>query len=155
MANEKIEQPSVDLQQILSELMDQKPSVVEVCGKKHSITWLKKGTVRKFTGIMTSEKDPWKRSIKACACVLLNHRLGLRTWFNLHFVYWFYWRWLYYVRDMDQVEVIGVLDASKKKIQSDALVLATIYQTGMMDTMMMMAQHELGRAEPAGVEPSR
>lgn len=155
MADEKkIEQPGMELQTILSGLMEEEPETVTVCGKKHSITWLKNRTVRKFSHIMVSEKDPWKRNVKVCACVLLNSRLGLLTWFLLHFWYWIYWRWLFYVRDIDQVEVMGVLDASKKKIQSEPLAVATILATGMMDTMMMMARHEVGRAAQDGAQPT-
>lgn len=150
----KIEQPSLELQTIVSDLMEQEPSTVVVCGRKHVITWLKNRTVRKFSHIMLKEKDPWKRNVKVCACVLLNKRFGL---FNrLVQNWWFpiYWRWLYYVRDIDQVEVMGVLDASKKKIQSEPLTVATILATAMMDTMMTMARHEAGQAAPAGVPPT-
>lgn len=53
--------------------------------------------------------------MKVCACILLNRKNGLLTWFLLRVWYWLYWRWLYYVKDIDQVEIMGVLDASKKK----------------------------------------
>ena len=151
---ENIEQPKVELQQMVSDLMEQEPETVTVCGKKHSITWLKKRTVRKFSHIMLKEQDPWKRNVKVCACVLLNSKFGLLTWFLLWACYGIYWRWLYYVRDIDQVEIMGVLDASKKKIQSSPLAVATILATGMMDTMMMMARHEVGQAEQLGEQVS-
>lgn len=156
MAEEKkLEQPGAELQMLISSLMEQEPDTVVVAGKKHSITWLKNRTVRKFSHIMLKEKDPWKRNVKVVACVLLNNKCGLLTWFLLWGWYWIYWRWLFYVRDIDQVEVMGVLDASKKKIQSDPLALATILATGMMDTMMMMARHEVGRAVQDGEQPTR
>lgn len=153
--DKKIEQPDIDLQKIVSSLMEQEPETVTVAGKKHRITWLKNRTVRKFSHIMLKEKNPWKRNVKVCACVLLNARNGLLTWFRLHFWYWVYWRWLYYVRDIDQVEVMGVLDASKKKVQSEPLAVAIILSTGMMDTMMMMAGHEVGQAARDGAPPTR
>ena len=155
MAEEKkLEQPGVELQLLVSSLMEQEPETVVVSGHKHVITWLKKRTVRKFSHIMLKEKDPWKRNVKVCACVLLNSKNGLATWFLLHFWYFIYWRWLYYVRDIDQVEVMGVLEASKKKIQSDPLAVATILATAMMDTMMMMARHEVGQVGQVGAQPT-
>ena len=155
MAEEnKLEQPALELQAMLSAIMEEEPETVAVCGKKHTITWLKNRTVRKFTHIMTKEEDPWKRNIKVCACILLNRKHGLLTWLLLHAWYWIYWRWLYYIRDIDQVEVMGVLDASKKKIQSEPLALATILATAMMDTMMMMARHEVGRVAHDGEQPT-
>ena len=154
MAKEKkIEQPKADLQLLISELMEQESETVAILGHKHTITWIKKRTMRKFSHIMLKEKDAWKRNVKVCACVLLNRKNGLLTWFLLNFWYCIYWRWLYYVKDIDQVEVMGVLDASKKKIQSSPLAVATILATAMMDTMMMMAKHEVGQAEQAGELP--
>lgn len=147
----EVKQPAADIQKLASEVMEQQPETVVVCGKKRSITWLKNRTVRKFSHIMTQEQDPWKRNVKVCACVLLNRKWGLRTWFNLKVWYHVYWRWLFYVRDIDQVEVMGVLDASKKKIQSTALALATTLTIGMTDLMMTMAQHESTRVAQDGV----
>ena len=51
----------------------------------------------------------------ACACILLNHRWGLFTAFLLNIWYGVYWRWLYYVRDIDQVEVAAVINCGQKK----------------------------------------
>ena len=152
---EKIEQPKLDVQELVSNLMEQEPETVVVCGKKHRIRWLKKRTVRKFSHIMVKDKDPWRRNVKVCACILLNNKHGLVTWFLLWAWYWVYWRWLYYVRDIDQVEVMGVLDASKKKIQSEPLAMATILAIGMMDLMMNMAKHEVTQAEQHGEQPTR
>lgn len=154
MAEEKkIEQPSQDLQQLLDDIMEASPETVVVNGKKRKIGWLHNGVTRKFSHIMATEKDPWKRNVKVASCVLLNHRYGLVTCLLLHLWYWVYWRWQYYVRDMDQVEVAGVLDASKKKIQSGPLAVATILATAAMDTMMMMTKQEYGRAAHDGVQP--
>lgn len=150
----QIEQPTFDIQARLSELMEQEPELVSVCGRRYSIGWLHNRNVRKFSHIMTKEEDPWKRNVKVCACVLLNSRWGLMTWFLLNVWYGIYWRWLYYVRDVDQIEVAAVLSAAKKKIQSETLALSTILATVMMDTMMAMARHEVGRAGRGGALPT-
>ena len=127
-------------------MIQQEPAEVTLCGKKYYIGWLHNANSRKFSHIMLKDKNPWRRNVKVCACVLLNHRCGLFTWFLLNVWYGIYWRWLYYILDVDQVEVAAVLDCAKKKIQSEPLAMSTILATGMMDTMMMMARHELGRA---------
>lgn len=144
----KIDQPGAEIQKLLDAVMEAEPEVVTFYGRKHKIHWLHNGVQRKFTHIMLNEKDAWKRGVKGCACVLLNRRNGLWTWLLLHVWYWVYWRWLYYFWDIDQVEIMGVLSAAKKKIQSEPLALTTILATGMMDTMMTMARHEVG---PAGL----
>ena len=149
-----MEQPDIDIQKVISDLMEQEPEVLTFLGKKYRIGWLHNGNVRKFSHIMLKDKDPWRRNVKVCACVLLNHRWGLLTWLLLKVWYGIYWRWLYYVRDIDQVEVLAVLDCAKKKIQSDPLAMVTILATGMMDTMMTMARHELGPAARGGELPT-
>ncbi len=150
----EIQQPDNEIQALLSDILEAEPETVIVNGKKRRIGWLHNGTTRKFSHIMLKEKDPWKRNIKVAACVLLNKRNGLWTWFLLHVWYWAYWRWLYYVQDIDQADVVGILNASKKKIQSAPLAMATILATAMTDTMMTMAQHESGRAAHVGAQPT-
>lgn len=150
-----IQQPDERFQALLSEILEAEPEVVTVNGKKRSIGWLHNGTTRKFSHIMVKEKDPWKRNVKVAACILLNKKNGLLTWFLLRVWYWVYWRWLYYVQDIDQADVVGILDASKKKIQSEPLAVATILATAMTDTMMTMARHEYGRAEQGGEQPTQ
>lgn len=150
----EIQQPDNKIQELLSEILEAEPETVIVNGKKRKIGWLHNGTTRKFSHIMVKEKQPWKRNVKVAACVLLNRRNGLWTWFLLHVWYWIYWRWLFYVQDIDQADIVGILDASKKKIQSEPLAMATILATAMMDTMMTMAQHEYGPAAPGGAQPT-
>lgn len=147
----EVKQPTVDIQELLSDMLEQEPENISVCGKTYKIGWLHYRNMRKFSHIMLKDKDQWRRNVKLCACVLLNSRSGLLTWFLLNIWFCIYWRWLYYVRDLDQVEVAAVLNCAKKKIQSEPLVLSTILATGMMDTMMMMAKHEHGRAGLSGV----
>lgn len=151
----EIKQPDLQMQEALDNIMSREPDIVEVNGKQRKIHWLHNGTVRKFSHIMVKEKSEWKRNVKVCSCILLNRKNGLWTWILLHFWYWIFWRWLYYVKDINQVEILGVLDASKKKIQSEPLAWATILSTEMMDTMMTMAQHEIGRTALAGAQRSR
>ena len=83
--------------------------------------------------------------------ILLNNIWKIRAF------YWLYWRWLYYIKDVDVVEVLKVLDVSKKKIPSNAFSLTTILATGMTDVMMTMTRSEVKaiQAEQAGEQPSR
>ena len=120
-------------------------------GKKCSIGWMKNGTMRKFSHVAVQEKNEWKRNVKLCAVVLLN------GCFKLKLLYWAYWRWLYYVKDPDAVEVLRIVDAAKKKIPLEAFSLITILATVMTDLMMGMTKKEVKatRAGQAGEQPSR
>ena len=116
----KVEQPELKLQELLDSIMSEEPTEFMFRGKRHSVGWLKKGAVRKFTHITMKEKDESKRNVKICVILLLNN-----IW-KIRFFYWAYWRWLYYICDLDDVEVLRVVDVCKKKIPSVASSMLTI-----------------------------
>lgn len=147
----KVEQPGEELQRLLDDVLSAEPERVVFMGRKRSIGWLKKGTIRKFTHVAVRERDEWKRAVKACAAVLLNNAFKIKLW------WWAYWRWLYYVKDPDAVEVLRVVDAAKKKIPQLPYSLATILLTGMSDLMMAMTKKEARatRAGRVGAPPTR
>lgn len=73
MAEEKkIEQPSVDLQELLDSVLHDEPTEFVFGGKKHKLGWLRKGTMSKCSHIRAKEKNEWKRNVKICVCILLN-----------------------------------------------------------------------------------
>lgn len=148
MATKKIEQPSVELQEVLDDILNETPTEYTFRGKKRMLGWLHKGTTRKFTHIELKEKNEWKKRIKQCAVVQLNN-----VW-KIRFFYWLLWRYYYYIIDLDVWEVLGVLNVAKKKIQSAAFQLTTILATAMTDAMMTMtkAEAEHIQAEQAGEE---
>ena len=152
MAEEKkIEQPSVDIQKLLDSILHDEPTEFVFRGKKHRIGWLHKGTMSKCSHIVMKEDNEWKRNVKVCVCILLNN-----VW-KIRFMYWFYWRWLYYIKDIGADEVLAVLDASKKKIPSSVFSLTTILATEMTEVMMTMTKSEVkaSQAEQRGEQPSR
>lgn len=148
MATKKIEQPNVELQEVLDDILNETPTEYTFRGKKRMLGWLHKGTTRKFTHIELKEKNEWKKRIKQCAVVQLNN-----VW-KIRFFYWLLWRYYYYIIDLDVWEVLGVLNIAKKKIQSAAFQLTTILATAMTDAMMTMtkAEAEHIQAERAGEE---
>ena len=109
MATKKIEQPNVELQEVLDDILNETPTEYTFRGKKRMLGWLHKGTTRKFTHIELKEKNEWKKRIKQCAVVQLNN-----VW-KIRFFYWLLWRYYYYIIDLDVWEVLGVLNVAKKK----------------------------------------
>lgn len=146
-------QPEKEYQILYDKLVESTPNVISFRGKKKKIHWLHKHTQRKFSHIVVSEDDIGKRNVKLCACVLTNN------WFAWFFpiVYAIRWRWYYYVIDLDDMEVLKVIDAAKKKIQYYQSELITMLSTGMMDTVMAMTKKEAQaiQAGQAGARPSR
>ncbi len=133
-----IKQPELEYQRALDGIMEATPGEVQFRGRLRKIGWLHRHTERKFTHIVLTEPDVRKRNAKLCACVLTN---GVFAWFK-PIVYALRWRWYWYVVDIDDVEVLRVLDASKKKIQYNASLLITILATEMKDVMMAMIKRE-------------
>ena len=144
--DKKIEQPNIELQQVLDAIMEETKTPYTFRGKQHKMGWLHNGATRKFTHVELSTDNEWKKRVKQCAIVRLNNK-----WTILLF-YWILWRYYYYILDLDIVEVLNVFDVAKKKIQSVPLQMATILATAMKDTMMAMMRDEVRRiqAEQAG-----
>lgn len=152
MAEEKkVEQPSVESQKLLDSILHDEPTEFVFRGKKYKIGWLHKGTMSMCSHIVMKEDNEWKRNVKVCVCILLNN-----VW-KIRFMYWFYWRWLYYIKDIGADEVLAVLGASKKKIPSSVFSLTTILATEMTEVMMTMTKSEVKafQAEQHGEQPSR
>jgi hypothetical protein len=150
---EKIEQPSVDSQQILDMILSDEPTEFEFLGKKRKMRWLRNNTVRKFSHLTAKVSSQDKNNAQLCAALLLN---DVFAWFY-GICYFFYWRWLYYVRNITAVDALAVIDAAKKKLPADASFLITILATGMTDLMMTMTKKEarLSQAGQVGAQPTR
>lgn len=146
-------QPEVQYQELLDSLMEATPDEILFRGKKKKIGWLHKHTQRKFTHIVMKEKNQEKRNVKLCACVLTN---GVFAWFK-PLVYALRWRWYWYVIDLDDIDVLRVLDAAKKKIQYYPSLIITTLSTEMKDVMMAMTRTEAAviQAAQVGEQPTR
>lgn len=151
MSEKKIEQPTVEYQKMLDAVLAAQPIDVEFRGKRRTIGWLHKGTIMKFSHIVAREKNESRRNAKICTVVLLNSIWKIRAFYGI------YWRWLYYICDLDDVEVLRLMETAKKKIPSLASSLLTILVTGMTNLMMTMTTKEADatQAGQAGEEPTR
>ncbi|MBO4787119.1 MAG: hypothetical protein J5510_08630 [Prevotella sp.] len=152
---EQKEQPNIQFQRKLQEIISATPSEVEVCGKKRTIHWIRNYAEKKWTNEMLKEpkSDSYelkKRNTRALAYILLMRR------FKIVFFHWFYWRWLFYVKEISPVEMLGILDAVKKKMTTEPSLLCTTLLIGMMDTTMAMTEEEarLTQAEQVGGQPT-
>lgn len=129
------EQPNIDIQRLLLDLMEAKPDEIEFRGRKRKIGWLHRHTQKKFARLVLDEKDEDKLSVKLCACVLSN---DVFAWF-FPIVYAVRWLWYRYVVDLDDTEVLKVLYAAKKKIQSYQSEFITIFSTEMKNEILAMS----------------
>lgn len=143
-----ITQPTIQQQQELDALIENKKTSVMLRGKKIYIKGLHNGTLRKISTIILNEKDDLKVTTKTAAAIRLN------GYWAIKFRYWFLWRWMYYVRQYDEKELSELVSEGKKKVDAESYYLNTILVTGMKDTIMQMTRKEVERfqAEHLGAQ---
>ena len=147
MAKE-IKQPTVEDEKLLNEVIENNPDELEAFGRKWKIGYLRNGTKRKVTNILMREKQEDKVSSKCTAALLLN------GYFKIFFFYWILWRWLYYIKQVGDEELLPIMEYCKKKVDVESYCLVTIYLTEMRDTIMTMTREEVNRflQESRGVQ---
>ena len=126
----KVEQPSVDIQQVYLSLIANDAEEVEILRtkKKYKIRWLKNGQLEKLTRLLLHKKtidesmttgsevmdailEDSKLACKAAAIIILD------GYWKLKFRYWYLWRWFYYIRQYDNIQLHDILEVGKKKFR--------------------------------------
>ena len=169
MAKEpKIEQPSVEAQRTYASIRDNDATIVGILGtnKKYKLRWLKNGQIDKLSRLLirkadTDDQDGKKDS--ALDSVIEDSKLACKAaaiiildgYWKLKFRYWYLWRWFYYIRQYDNIQLQGLLEEGKKKIPLVQFLATTMLLTGAKATLMNMrteeAEHTL--QELASVQP--
>ena len=154
----KIEQPSVEEQREYVSLRDNDATVVPILGtkKKYKIRWLKKGQIEKLSRLLirkgdTDDKDrandspldairdDAKLTCKAAAIYILD------GYWKLKFRYWYLWRWFYYIRQYDDIQLQEILMTGQKKTPVEPFLIATMLLTGAKASLMSMRTEEADR----------
>ena len=154
----KVEQPSLDSQRTYASLRDNDATVVSILGtkKKYRIRWLKNGQIDRLSRLLirkgdTDDEDGSKDSpldaiindsklaCKAAAIYILD------GYWKLKFRYWYLWRWFYYIRQYDNVQLQELLEEGKKKVPLTPFLLTTMSLTGAKVTLMNMRMEEAER----------
>ena len=159
MAKEpEVRQPSVEAQRTYASIRDNDATIVEVLGtkKKYKICWLKNGQIERLSRLLIHKADTddidgkndtsldtiiedSKLACKAAAIYILD------GYWKLKFRYWFLWRWFYYVRQYDNVQLQAILEEGKKKVPLTQFLMTTMSLTGAKATLMNMRTEEAER----------
>lgn len=152
-----VSQPSLAAQQNYASIIADTPTVVSVprTKKKYKIFWLCNGQLEKLAMILVRKKkvdnddvsdpdsDPFsvitddlKTSCKAAAIYVLH------GYWTLKFKYWFLWRWFYYVRQYDNIQLMPLLMEGKKKVPLEQYLWTITFLTGARGTLMQMRMEE-------------
>ena len=155
----KVRQPSGEAQRTYASIRDDNASVVTILGTKKSykIRWLKNGQVDRLSRLLIHkgdtdnedidpEKNPLdailedsKIACKAAAIIILD------GYWKLKFHYWLLWRWFYYVKQYDNMQLQPILDEGKKKIPLTQFLMTTMSLTEARGTLMNMRTEEAER----------
>jgi len=158
MAKEpKVTQPDMQAQMLLLSMMNNDAEEVTIprTKKKYKIRWLKNGQLVRLTRLLLRKQDTEnskkttgsevldsilednKLACKAAAIIILD------GYWKLIFRYWLLWRWFYYVRQYDNVQLEPILNVGKKKVPLIAFYRTTISLTEARDTLMQMRTEEV------------
>ncbi len=154
----KIEQPGLNAQQEYLSMINDDPTVIEIprTTKKYKLHWLKNGQLVKLSRLLLRKRkndtpgadettgvdyldailEDNKLACKAAAIYILN------GYWKVTLKYWFLWRWFYYVRQYDNVQLLPILQEGKKKVPLIQFFNTTTYLIGAKGTLMQMRTEE-------------
>lgn len=167
----KIAQPSIDMQQLYLSLVRNEADEVEVprTNKKYKIRWLKNGQLEKLTTLLirtrrksdenigsgkvalqTQQTEQTERQEDVYDAILADCKLACKAaaiiildgYWKLKFWYWLLWRWFYYVKQYDNIQLLPILETGKKKLPLHQFYFITMSLTGARDTLMRMRTEE-------------
>lgn len=167
----KIAQPSIDMQQLYMSLVSNEADEVEVLRtkKKYKIRWLKNGQLEKLTKLLimtrrrsvenigsgkvalqTQQTEQTERQEDVYDAILADCKLACKAaaiiildgYWKLKFWYWLLWRWFYYVKQYDNIQLMPILETGKKKVPLQQFYFITMSLTEAKDTLMRMRTEE-------------
>lgn len=156
-----MEQPSLDLQKEYLNLCNKKKSVLELGGGKKPIKigWQLPYTMERVdhytleVELEEPKTDIEKRlyikkthtlSAKAASCIILN------GFFKIKLFHWFFWRWLYYIRQYNDYQYTMIIFEGQKKSPVIPSLMGIQLLTKGKSTLITMtkeeaAQYQAGR----------
>lgn len=147
-----LQQPTDDEQREQLSLVNNDYTSVKVRGKEYKIRWLKNCQFEKMSMILLDKKDKddklsddvldamvhdAKNACKIAAVYTLNN------FFLLKLLYWFRWRWFYYILEYSFMELNELLAEGKKKIPQIQFYAVTTLLIGARATLMTMRAKEV------------
>ena len=135
-----LSQPTEDEQRELHAVENDIASYVFVRGKRWKVKYKHNRSLQHVTSLMLDEGEDEDKVI--CKAVAY---LRLDTLFKIKFLFWFLWRWYFYVKDYTAAELVPYIEECKKKVQVAEYYEAIILLTAMKTTKMQMTRAEVER----------
>ena len=153
---EKVEQPSLDAQQIYLSLISNDAEEVGILRtkKKYKIRWLKNGQLEKLSRLLLHKKTIDEKTTTGSDvmdAILEDNRLACKAaaiiildgYWKIKFRYWWLWRWFYYVRQYDNIQLHDILEVGKKKVPLNQFFATIMSLTEAKDSLMRMRVKEV------------
>ena len=146
----------MDAQMLLLSLVSTDATEVTIprTRKKYRIRWLKNGQLTRLTRLLLHKRKVEKEKTTGSDVldsILEDNKLACKAaaiitldgYWKLLFRYWFRWRWFYYVRQYDNIQLEPILNVGKKKVPLLQFYRTTISLTEARDTLMQMRAAEV------------
>lgn len=155
-----MKQPEIEIQAEYLRLCNNEKSTLEIGGGKEPIKigWQHVYTmdrVTKYTLEVELENPKTNRekllfakkkhalAVKAASCIILN------DFFKIKFFHWFFWRWLLYVRQYNDMQLAMIIIEGQKKSPVEAFLTGMQFLTMGKTTMMTMTKKEAEQSRAA------
>ena len=138
--NEKIvSEASREDAQALVSVIENEGGVVMLRGKKIMVKWLHPAVGDWISALMAKDGGDSKILAKAAALIRLN------GFWKCHLLYWLVWRWYYYIKQYNSLELTPLFETAQKKTaqeEAPAYLHATILLTALDTTRKKMTKEE-------------
>lgn len=152
-----MERVNLDIQKELNKVAEGDPTKVEIVGTKRlfnrkknkyvTVDYLCNETIRKITAVNLDERTDTIHELqqpsKIAALIVLN------GFFKIKFLYWFLWRWYYYVRQYKAEQLYPIIMEGKKKVPQIGYLMSTTLTASMRDTVKAMTRAEVEHTQAA------
>lgn len=149
-----LEQPSEESQLLYQSMVHNDADEIEILRtkKKYKIRWLKNHQCDKLSRLLLHKKSVGLSSgLDVLGEVLEDSKLACKAaavitlpgFWRIHLLYWFRWRWFFYIRQYDNIQLDPLLEMGKKKIPLIQFYRTIISLTEAKDSLMRMRAKEV------------
>lgn len=139
MNNKTITQPSLKEQKELNDLVENEPTYIPLGKRKITIRWIHRGTLRKISKVIHSEKREDEIASRCAAILILN------GWWKITLFYHILWRYIFMKYSDEDLAPVILACKKKEELQAHQYLLLTMLLIEMRDTMMSMNREEAER----------
>ena len=137
-----IREASAEDEKALLAVTGNSADIVYVRGHKYKIKWLHPAIGDWVSALMSKDGNDSKILSQSAALIVLN------GFWRCHMFYWLLWRWFYYIRQYNAMELTPLFEMAQKKTaqqEAPAYLNATILLTALSTTRKQMTKAEAER----------